>query len=62
MKSMFSLVVALFVVTAPLVAQAPPPAKPGAEKTAAAQPPPAPKPGPEQKRIGYFAGQWDVPG
>ena len=28
----------------------------------AAQQPPAPKPGPEQKRIGYFAGDWSFQG
>lgn len=29
---------------------------------AAQQPPEAPKPGPEQKRIGYFAGEWTFQG
>jgi hypothetical protein len=46
MKSMCSVAVALFVATAAVVAQAPQ----------------APKPGAEQKRIGYFAGQWNFQG
>ena len=67
MKSMLSGVVALFVLTAAVAAQAPPPAKPGTEKpgtekAAAPQAAPAPKPGPEQKRIGYFAGHWTFQG
>jgi uncharacterized protein DUF1579 len=47
MKSMLSAAVALAMLTTTVVAQAPPQ---------------RPKPGPEQKRIGYFAGQWSFQG
>lgn len=46
MKSMLSAAVALSMITTVVVAQAPPPRKPG----------------PEQKRIGYFAGRWNFQG
>lgn len=46
MKSMLSAAVALFVLTTAVVAQPPQPRKPG----------------PEEKRIGYFAGQWNFQG
>ena len=62
MKSMISAVAALFVLTAAVVAQAPPRQTRGRPKTAAAQAPQARKPGAEQKRIGYFAGQWTFQG
>jgi hypothetical protein len=61
MKSILSAVAALFVLTGAVAAQTPA-SKPEAEKKAAAQAPPARKPGAEQKRIGYFAGQWTFQG
>ena len=62
MKSMLSVVVALFVVTAAAC-------RPGAtarqtrgRKDGRRSATAGPKPGPEQKRIGYFAGQWTFQG